>query len=419
LTGIKHFSTKTKGIGGTIKRRISDFRVREITPEGKACEIKCFSDSEMKELEKQWPEKPENLPRGEGEQVILTMEKFNLDLNEAIRRVSRFLQTSRKRIGYAGMKDKRAITSQRISIWDPDYARLKTFRSRYIDLRGAEWKNEKVKIGDLVGNEFEITIRDIDMGEKELRETIESCFNEMKAGIANYFGEQRFGGIREITHRVGKEFVMGNLEDGIMLYLTATVPAEEEGVKTARMNLAKTRDFSAAIKEFPPKFRYERAIIHHLCKYPNDFVGAFRKLPKALCYMFTHAYQSYLFNLMISRRIDSGTGLGKVKDDVLIDGVPSAPLFGFETKFSEGKIGKIERMILEDEGITLANFRVKEMPELSSKGTRKAIVLKPENMKLLEIGRDELNEGKLMARVSFGLSKGNYATIVLRELMKN
>ena len=58
------------------------------------------------------------------------------------------------------------------------------------------------------------------------------------------------------------------------------------------------------------------------------------------------------------------------------------------------------------------------MREMSSKGTRKEIVLFPKDLKLEEISEDEFNEGKLKARISFYLSKGNYATTVLKELMK-
>ncbi|MFH1696685.1 MAG: tRNA pseudouridine(13) synthase TruD [Candidatus Diapherotrites archaeon] len=418
--GLEHYSTASEGIGGSIKRRISDFKVCEINPAGKACTIEAFAEEgEKKEIRKKWPKEPEGLPRGEGEQLILTMEKFNLDVNDAIRRIARFLQTSKKRVGYAGMKDKRAITAQRITLWKPDYERVKSFDSRYIDLRDAEWGNDKMRLGDLQGNEFEITIREIGLEKKEVEKRVKECFKQMKNGIANYFGEQRFGGIRMVTHIVGREFVRGNMEDGIMIYLTATVPGEEEDVKKARIALGKTRDFSQASKDFPVKYRYERAIIHHLCKYPNDFVGAFRKLPRALCYLFTHAYQSYLFNLIINKRIESGIGLGKINEDVLIDGLPTAPLFGFESKFAEGRIGKIERMVLEEEGITLAQFKVKEMPEISSKGARKNIALYPEKMKLHGVADDEFNTGKLKAVISFRLTKGNYATTVLRELMKN
>jgi len=414
ITGIKHFTTTSKGIGGRIKRRIADFKVGEITLEGKTLEAKAFGAWDEKREQGFEPE--ENT---EKEQLHVTMEKFNMDTNNAIRRLARFLHCSPKRIGYAGMKDKRGITVQRISIWKPDLEALKNFKGRYISLTEPEWQDERIEIGMLKGNFFEITIRDIEMSEKELRKTTKQCFKEMENGVANYFGEQRFSGIRKITHRVGKEFIKGNLEEAVMMYLTSPSLEEEEEISVARKNLAETKDFSKATKEFPPKFRFERAIIHHLCKYPNDFVGAFQKLPKHLTYLFTHAYQSYLFNEIINGRIECKIGIGKTEGDVLEDGVPTAALLGFESEFAGGIPGKIEKEVLEKEGMKLKDFKVKSFPELGCSGTRKKIVVKPEALKLVSIEEDDLFEGKHKMSVSFRLEKGNYATTILRELMKN
>ncbi|MEK6942389.1 MAG: tRNA pseudouridine(13) synthase TruD [archaeon] len=408
------FYTKTPPIDGEIKRKMSDFLVREITLDGTMLEIKCFGAGDKKETEKEWPQNADE----KKEHLILTMEKFNYDANNAVRIIARVLQVSNKRIGFAGMKDKRAITVQKISVWKPDYEKVKTFNSRYIDLRDAQWSNTRIELGDLKGNAFEITIRNISLEKMELEKTIKNCFDEMQNGIPNFFGSQRFGGIRQITHRVGKEFLKGNTENAVMLYLTGLSAQEEEEIKTARQNLARTGDFSSATHEFPVKYRFERSIIHHLCKYPKDFAGAFRKLPKNLVYMFVHAYQSHLFNRIIVERIKQGFGVAEIKGDVLEDGVPTVPLFGFNSEFSGGKSGEIEKKILKDEGIELSEFKVKEMPELSSKGSRKKMVLHPKNLKLAKTGPDEMYEGRLKAVISFELNKGNYATTVLCELLK-
>lgn len=440
MTMEQFFFTKTPGIGGRIKKRISDFLVKEITPEGETLQIKAFAEERQKIVtEKNWPQ------NNGKEQLSLTMEKFNLDLNDAVRTVSRGLGVSGKRIGYAGMKDKRAISVQKISIWRPDYEKIKAFNSRFVDLRDAEWSDTRIELGDLWGNEFEITVREIELDEKETEKRIIDCFEEMKKGIPNYFGLQRFGGIRAITHLVGKELLKGNIESAVMLYLTATAPEEDEETKNARQELSSTRDFSLASKKFPNRLRYERAIIHHLCKYPKDFAGAFSKLPKKLRIMFTHAYQSHLFNKIINKRITEGLGLKPSEGDILEDGIPTAPLVGFETTFAGGKAGEIEQQVLEEEEMELSEFKLKKLSELSSKGTRKPIALFPQQMELLKVTDDELNKGlcglspadslsrerlgenneskqakEFMAKaiVSFKLTKGNYATTVIREIMK-
>jgi len=415
----KFFSTKSKGIGGQIKRRYTDFVVEEIRPDGRICEAKRFALDKENEVEAieavEFPKDSEGK-----EQLHLDLEKINKDTNFVIRVLARFLQCSRKRIGYAGLKDKRAVTCQRVSIFKPNMERLEAFAGRGIQLRNPVWEKERIELGMLKGNRFAITVRDINLAEKEIRERIEACFKEMeKSGIANYFGEQRFGGIRQITHVVGREFIKGRFREGVMLYLTHSVQAEEEEIRKARQRLAETLDFKEATRLFPAKFSYERSMIHHLCKCPKDFVGAFGKLPKPLRYLFTHAYQSFLFNKVIEERFKQGVGLKKIEGDILIDGQPAGPLFGFESEMARGKAGEIEQKILEKEGLTLNDFRVKQMPELSSKGTRKSIVLKPGKLQLESIEEDEFYEGKMAARISFELTKGNYATTVLREIMKS
>lgn len=415
MTGILHYTTTTLGIGGVIKRRITDFAVREITPDGKALENKVFGDF--------WPPKHEPIdapPQPEGmDQLIVTMEKFNLDTNDALRRISRQLRTSGKRIGYAGLKDRRAITAQRISIWKPDIALLKRTGSLYVGLRDPQWSSERIEIGSLSGNEFEIVVREIGMAEDGLRKTTERCFAQMENGVANYFGEQRFGGNREVTHLVGKKFVKGDIEGAVMLYLTHPSNGEEAEIAAARKNLADSGDVARALKEFPHKFRYELAILNHLVKVPKDFVGAFQGLPKHLRYLFTHAYQSYLFNLVINERIERGIGIGKTDGDILEGGVPTAPLYGFDSTLADGFAGEIERAVMEKEGVELGEFHVKGFPELGCSGARKKIALVPQGLKIISIEKDELAEGRLKMKISFRLDKGNYATTILRELVKS
>jgi len=410
------YSTSSKGIGGQIKRRYTDFVVEEVGRDGRVCKAERFVEKGTHLEEK--IRVPERNP--DFDQLQLDLEKINKDTNFAVRTLARFLQCSKKRVGYAGLKDKRAVTCQRVSLFRPNVERLEAFGSQGIQLRNPKWSKERIDLGCLKGNRFEVVVRDIALEEEKLRKRVEVFFEEVgEKGIANFFGEQRFGGIRQVTHIVGGEFLKGDFKKGVLLYLTHWVEEEQEEIRDARKRLAETMDFKEATRLFPKKFRYERAIIHHLCKYPNDFVGAFGKLPKKLRYLFTHAYQSFLFNRVIEERLKAGIGLEAVEGDKVVDGNPTGPLFGFESKLAEGKPGEIEKRVLEEAGFELKDFRVRKMAEISSKGARKSIVLKPENMKLVSVEEDEFFPGKKALKISFELSKGNYATTVLRELMKS
>lgn len=402
--------TKTRALNGRIKQRISDFVVEEVF-DGRECKAKCFTDSEKKDTKKNWD-------LGEEKEFLhLEMEKFNYDTIQAIKRITRSLGVSQKRIGYAGMKDKRAISCQRISIWKPDLEKLKEFKSRYIDIRPIEWSEKRIELGDLKENKFTVRIRDIELEKKEVEEVLKEFGIEAEKGIPAFFGEQRFGGERKVTHLVGREIVKGDLEKAVMLYLCKESEKEEEETRKSRRDLFEGRDFARAVREFPSKLKYERIMLHYLCKKPKDFAGALNALPKGIKHLFVHAFQSHLYNKQLEKRMHEGNGLEEIEGDILEEEIPTACLYGFESVLASGRQGEIERKVLEEEGIELKDFKTK-IGEMSSKGKRKKIVLKAKNFKVLKVEEDELNEGKRSVVLEFFLEKGEYATTVLRELMK-
>ncbi len=414
---MEKYLTTTKPLTGRIKQRYSDFIVEEVLEDGYVCKATHYVDGAIKNFERiKIPENTENF-----EHLIIELEKVNTDTNLAIALLARGLGLGKTRFGYAGLKDKRAITCQMISIYQPDVARMEKFGVKGLKTRNPKWSSKRIELGELKGNNFTITLRGVEKSEEEAKRIVEEFAEQVKVGLPNYFGNQRFGGLRQVTHRVGKLLLQGKFEEGVMLYLTETYEGEKEDLKNARINLAKTMDFSKAMKEFPSRdARAELAMLNHLVKEPRDFAGAFQELPKKMRYLFTHAYQSYLFNKIIDKRFEVfGKDALKIQEgDVLENGEPTALLSGFESSFPEGKIGEIEKQVLEKEGFTLKDFEVKGVSELSSKGTRKSIVLKPENFVFVGSGKDEFNEGKNFVKIQFFLSKGNYATTVIRELMK-
>jgi tRNA pseudouridine13 synthase len=409
------FVTTTQKLEGKVKQRYTDFVVEEILVDGTMCNVKRFT----KPFEEQERETL-SVPEKNGEHLLLDLEKINTDTNFAIARITRGIGVSKSRIGYAGLKDKRAVTCQRISIFDPDIKRIEKFGMRGVELRNPSWSNKRIELGDLKGNNFVITIRNLDKNPEELEKVFSEFKIQVEKGIPNFFGTQRFGGKRMITHRVGKLLIQEKVEEAVMLYLVETFEDEHIEMKNARINLAKNNDFSQAIKEFPINSRNERTMIQHLCMHPKDFAGAFGKIPKKMKYFYTHAYQSWVFNKIIEERIkEFGNKWSEpIEGDILDEGIPTALLPGIETSFAEGKAGEIEKKVMEKEGISFEDFNVKWISDLSSKGDRKKIVLFPENLKLLEIGADEFNEGKQFLKMSFFLDKGLYATTLLREFLK-
>jgi tRNA pseudouridine13 synthase len=409
------YLTKSGPLEGRLKQRISDFQVEEILPDGTVCKIEqLHTDPPKRTLLKI----PENTDPKKNDQLHVFLETFNLETTFAIRNLTRGIGCSTNRVGYAGMKDKRGITCQRISIWRPAAERLEKFSMRGIALHHPQWSNKRIELGDLRGNYFKITIRDIPADKEETAKKIEQFRQELSQGIPNYYGEQRFGGYRKITHIVGKKLIENDIEGAVMDYLTKTNDSEEPAVQKAREALKKTRNFDKALKDFPQAFHFERVLLHYLQQFPNDFVGAFQRLPKKTRYLFTHAYQSHLFNLILKERIKKGL-LYPVEGDVLENGIPTIPLIGKETKFAGGIAGKIEQAVFEKENISKEDFKKTKLKEVSSFGSRKPMLLHVHDFKIVNAEEDDINENKTKATVSFWLKKGAYATTVLRELLKN
>ncbi|MDD4128783.1 MAG: tRNA pseudouridine(13) synthase TruD [Candidatus ainarchaeum sp.] len=414
----EQFFTKTPALKGIVKQRYADFMVEEILIDGTVCKIKRFNTPfEEREAitEMIIP------PRTDEEYLLLEMEKINYDTNTALAFLARGLNISKKRMGYAGLKDKRAITCQQISFYLPNEELIKKFGVKGIELRNPKWSKKRTELGDLAGNEFTITIRGIEQSEEEITKIIKEFSIELEKGVPNFFGNQRFGGKRMITHRVGKLMLKNKFEEAVMLYLTETYAEEKIELKNARINLAKTRDFKQALKEFPQKdARTEKAMLNHLIKNPTDFNGAFSVLPKKMRYLFTHAIQSDIYNKILQKRMEKykDKALEPIEGDVLIEGVPAIILPGYESTFASEEAGEIEKEVMKKENLSFEDFKTEQMSELSSKGDRKPILLKPRDFKLIKIFDDEYNEGKKAITIKFFLTKGNYATTILKELLK-
>lgn len=424
--GIRFYATSTEGLGGAIKTQPSDFIVREVT--------------NRKEKE-------------EGKYLIAELTKENWDTHSVIREISRRLGVSRNRIGFAGTKDKSAVTTQKISIWDVHEDELDRVRIADVELKKIGRSNKPVSLGDLYGNEFEIVIRGIEGREEVLKDRLAAITKEIeiRGGVPNFFGVQRFGIIRPITHVVGKHLIRGDIKAAVMSYIADIFPGENEEAKRARL-LCKEGQLKEALKIMPVFLRYENAMLNELVKHEEDpdFLSAFSVLPKNLQKLFVHAYQAYLFNLALSARMEQNipfnealvgdmvcfrNELGLANPDKVervtadkIDAINrlithgrafvTAAVIGYETDFGAGVEGEIERKVLEAEDMVLNDFHIEEISKMSSKGTRRPILV-PVKLNTEEVTDDDMNPGRKKVKLSFFLPKGSYATVVLREYMKN
>ncbi|MCL2862780.1 MAG: tRNA pseudouridine(13) synthase TruD [Methanimicrococcus sp.] len=427
--GIDLYSTDTPGVKGFLRYRPEDFKVTEISN---------YSYEENDVIDK-------------NRRYLMTeVTKTNWDTNHFLKAYSSALGISHKRVTYAGTKDKKAVTVQKMSLYDVTKEQVENVRLKDVSVRVLGRSQNPIGLGDLEGNEFEIIIRNIDLPADETKAAVDQTTAEIQkaGGVPNFFGIQRFGAKRPLTHLVGADILKGDLEKAVMRYLAEVHPGEPEDTKDVRARLGESKDFKRAVAEFPAHLGHEKALLSHLIARPGDYKGAFMILPKNLYTMFIHAYQSWLFNRIICERLRSGLSLnaaalgdivcyrGKDKmpdsgrlekvDAENIDGINAllkrkrafitAPLFGSETPLADGPMGEIERRLIEETGFTAEDFKAPAFPEVASKGLRKEILLEAEPA--VSVEPDEFFEGKTAVVLGFKLPRGSYATTVLREYMK-
>ena len=410
------YVTAQKGIGGTIRNQYEDFYVEEI---------------------------PEVIPEGEGPNVYVWIEKLGRTTLDVVLDIARDLHIDRKRMGFAGMKDKKALTRQWICIANMDSE--KQFL-QVKDLEGTIYKTEflkvirgrkKLRMGQLKGNKFRILIRDLD----DVEESADIAADVLKkleiTGVPNYFGWQRFGKPRTNTHLVGEALIHNDLAEAVGRYIGN--PTEEESKENQMARQAfDDGNLEEALNLMGKGMRYEKMMIKELIRdskkgelTDKSYMNALHALPKPLQRMFVHAYQSYLFNEAVSKR--SAMGINRyVEGDIVIDceeriirdktpvefqelidsfqASPTCPLYGTKVPFAEGEVGKMEEDVLKNYDLTRNDFEVPKMPRLGSHGLRRSM-----RFQVWDTSAVPLDEGVLC---EFSISKGSYATAVLREVMK-
>ncbi len=417
--GIEGYLTTTPGVGGTLKVSAEDFIVEEVSAPPPVVV--------------------------DGKHTIARLRVREWETNRLVRQLARSLHISRRRIGYAGTKDKRAVTTQLFSFEGLDPDAVNALRIKDVEVLEAFRASRPLELGDLVGNRFHIAIRDLRGTEAETAPIIAETTRQLKAaaGFPNFFGIQRFGSVRPVTHEVGRRLVRGEFHEAVETYVANPIEGEDPESYEVRAALEASGDVKGALHDYPKNYTFEKAILNHLAAHPNDDIGALQQLPLSLLIMFVHAYQSFLYNRILSERMRRGLPIREpIEGDLVLpadrQGLPdrertievsadnlervaarcregkawvSAVLYGSESAFAAGEMGEIERATIEAEGIRPDDFIIPDLPRISSRGTRREI-LAPIRALQATVVQDILT-------LDVELTRGAYATCLTREYAKD
>lgn len=399
---LAYFTADLPGIGGTLKNRPEDFLVDEVPAYG---------------------------PAGQGDHLYLIVEKRKRLTTDVVRYLAKHFGISPKAIGFAGLKDKHAITRQAFTVEHADAKLVDAFEDEHIKILMADWHKNKIKRGHLRGNRFVIKVRDVDptavLKAKPILDQL------IEHGAPNFLGEQRFG-YRFQNHELGRLLLLGDFQGFLDMMLGDPHESDRDILQQARAAYD-AGNYHAAIELWPTVHRFERQAVGPLSRgaSPEHAVNAIDATQR---HLLVSSCQSAIFNNVLHRRLIEGNyqllegDLAFKHDSRAIFHVedieaemprylaqqisPSGPMWGRKMQKPTGAALEWETQALADAQLDESHFtQGKYTPD----GSRRSMRM-PVADASVSGGVDEHGN---FVKVAFELSRGCFATTVMREIMKD
>jgi len=380
--GILAYTTNFPGCGGTIRKQKEDFAVSELITEkanSKICSNSGFA--------------------------VYKLQKKGIDTTHALNEI---FKKHGIRLKSLGLKDASAVTDQFVFTTYKTNQHFEVSEPKY-NLKKVGFTDKVLSKKEMIGNSFQIKI---DGASNDLSE-----FTEFDK-ILNFYGYQRFGSRRPVTHLIGRSLIQKDFAGAVDLLLSFTSEYDKaENTKLRELMNDKSK-YSEALQILPKGMDLEKIALKEMIEH-DDPVKTLRALPLSIRRFFVQAYQSYIFNQTLSMSLDAGEELfSPQSNDVCYDkhgelgkfeNDPSQrlsiPFVGY-SYYKKTRFNYYIEKILCDEGITHKDFFSKEIQEISSEGGFRNSSIKCDDYEV----KDNI--------VSFSLSRGSFATIVLREIIK-
>ena len=380
--GIFVYTSKFPGIGGKIRINPENFEVSELISK-----------------------RATNSITDESGYAVYKLKKKKIDTNHALSGV--FRKTG-VRLKSLGLKDASAVTEQYVG--SPHKGKpIEDFSTEKYSLTKIGFTKKPLSKKDMIGNNFKIQISDCSDGL--------SSFNEHNH-VLNFYGYQRFGSKRPVTHLIGKAILHRDFDMAVDLILSFTSSYDSAENSEIREKLSDKTNYKKYYDQVPSQMDIEKIVLKEMIDH-DDSIRAIRAIPLSLRRFYIQAYQSFIFNQSLSSAFldgenlfqaksgdvcyDSKSIIGKFKDG--IEQYLSLPFVGYsyykKTRFDH----QISKILIQEE-ITPKDFFIKEMQEVSSEG----------GFRQASIHCSDYFSNK--NNVEFSLSRGSFATILLREIMK-
>ena len=380
--GITVYSTEFNGIGGKIRIEPEDFQVTELISQ-----------------------RAQNSINDQEGYAVYKLKKKKIDTTHALSDVFR---KKGIRLKALGLKDASAITEQFVCSGNKGKP-IENFSTSKYSLEKIGFVKKPLSKKDMISNHFKIKISDCFDGL--------SSFTEYDK-ILNFYGYQRFGSKRPVTHLIGKAILQRDFKKAVDFILFFTSPYDSKENTEIREKLSDKENYEKYFDQVPYQMDIERIVLKEMIEH-GDALRAIRSIHISLRRFYIQAYQSFLFNQSLSSAFSDGENLFEAQlGDVCFDfhsvigkyakGLDqrlALPFVGYsyykKTRF-DYQISKI----LKQEEITPKDFFIKEMQEVSNEGGFRQAAIHCSDYSSYD------------TTVEFSLSRGSFATILLGEIMK-
>ncbi|CEF69459.1 Pseudouridylate synthase 7 homolog [Strongyloides ratti] len=376
-----------------------------------------------------------------------TLSKENKDTSYAIREIATRCGLNVKLFSFSGNKDRRGVTSQKVAAYRVKMEKLKKCSKslKNIRLHNFEYKDNVLGLGDNFGNRFQVILRDVGKN-LTLDDIKKRCEGINKYGFLNYFGHQRFGTLGINTAEVGRLILKKNYQEAINQILSSKKDMSRETFQEALFSYATDKDAKKAfnmIKGNGKKHSLEGNLLKALIDKDGNCHNALFSMPRETISLYIHAFQSFIFNEVISQRIEefgpvilegdideNGKVLGN--DSTIFD--ISIPLVSNDMDIPNNKTKDIIESMLKKYEVSCDDFKSLTKHVMISKISRKMfkklddpilcdLIKYSDEKNILQRelinGPDIVNEDNFRAiKLVFSLEAGDYATMLLREILR-
>ncbi|GAB1867119.1 Pseudouridylate synthase 7-like protein [Camponotus japonicus] len=260
-----------------------------------------------------------NWKNRDGDYCHFLLHKVNMDTIDALNQLATNLRIQPNNFTYPGTKDRRAWTTQWVSLKRVDARDILRASKRTHGAYVGNFKYAKnsLKLGMLHGNQFKIALRNVCGTDEEIEQAMTSLRDN---GFINYYGLQRFGTVASIpTHEIGKRLLQGKWHEAIELILKPRPGEQDKGLAEARQIYAETKDAHAAYAKIKRIDKIEARLLKGLqVSDEKNPLGALDSIPRNIRLMYIHAYQSFVWNHIVSRRIKQ-FGTNVIVGDLVYD----------------------------------------------------------------------------------------------------